>query len=818
MFGSIEVKSRPLRLAFLVDPNNQQQVRQAIQLGSSLWGGAYFPIIPLHRKIPKTWRDGPLRAPKAEDVISGYIEAFDPDILVQVSKAVPQYVKDLGLRSIAPEDVWGRVDRDRSPAPRFGVGMFEVLNDVFDKYFKYKLKYPVNLVFPKVPRRHGLFWASVFGELPPELMARLKRGYLEPLEIETPDFDIARFKETMAGNVLFPRRITTHEIETLGRAGAGRDACVFFMDAEKVEDVIDYWNLRAMGRAVMPLPRQYEDDPQLREMVVGFLKSHRQPWPHKPEIYDVASIVRARSRSMDDLQKYTETIKPDKPNGDGSFFALQHWYPRIWDEWARDKDGAVPVGIKSEEKDVEISDADGLEVRFQSVLPRFAAAHAFTGEPRCANEVRFRCYGEKEYLAEAIPKLSGDSFVRAISSTVSARNEWRVGRNGLVNLVDGKGSQHWRIPKSADLVFAWLKDLGWTPERSPAGRLAEQIYKQLDGHPSVLANEKLLGLLEHMNGGTVRKNGMPADDNKVTDERELTVGEVRNRLDQASNRGDLHGYLLSKEVFKIGLRVKCQNCRRNSWFSLEEIKGALTCPKCLTSFPAVGNVDGGQWCYKTSGPFSVPRYAEGAYAVLLGLAFFGDLKMHSVQMSPAFSFTATAPDKKVIEADFAAFWRESRYGEVRDGLLFAECKTYGPFEKRDFDRMAYLAKTFPGAVLVFCTLRKSLTPQEIAGISRIAKKGRKYWKAERPINPVLVLTGTELLGLMGPPYCWDDPVVRKKFDRADDLFEVCDATQQIHLKLSSWHDDWRKEWDRRDERRRARPRPEPQPPTFSPPV
>ena len=469
------------------------------------------------------------------------------------------------------------------------------------------------------------------------------------------------------------------------------------------------------------------------------------------------------------------------------------------------------------EKAVEISDADGLEVRFQSVLPRFAAKHAFSGEPRCANEVSFRCYGEKEYLAEAIPKLSGESFVRAVSSTISFRNEWRVGRDGLVNLVDGKGSQHWRIPKSADLVFAWLRDLGWTAERSPAGRLAEQIFKRLDGHPSVLANEKLLGLLEHMNGGTVRKNGMPADDNKVTDEREMTVGQVKGRLEEASNRGDLHGYLLSKEVFKVGLRVKCQNCTRHSWFSLEEIKGTLTCPKCLNAFPAVGNVDGGQWCYRTSGPFSVPRYAEGAYTVLLGLAFFGDLKMHSVQMSPAFSFTATAPNKKVIEADFAAFWRESRYGEIRDGLLFAECKTYNQFEKEDFDRMAYLANTFPGAVLVFCTLKKSLTPHEIAGISRIAKKGRKYWKAERPINPVLVLTGTELLSLMGPPYCWDDPGVRKKFDRADGLFEVCDATQQIHLKLPSWHDDWRKELDRRDERR-ARLRAEPQPPTSSPPA
>jgi hypothetical protein len=50
----------------------------------------------------------------------------------------------------------------------------------------------------------------------------------------------------------------------------------------------------------------------------------------------------------------------------------------------------------------------------------FRSTAAFTGcsettdieFARCANEVTFRCYGEKEYLAEAIPKLSGDPSSR----------------------------------------------------------------------------------------------------------------------------------------------------------------------------------------------------------------------------------------------------------------------------------------------------------------------------------------------------------------------------------------------------------------------
>ena len=107
-------------------------------------------------------------------------------------------------------------------------------------------------------------------------------------------------------------------------------------------------------------------------------------------------------------------------------------------------------------------------------------------------------------------------------------------------------------------------------------------------------------------------------------------------------------------------------------------------------------------------------------------------------------------------------------------------------------------------VLVFCTLKKSLTAQEIAGITRIAKKGRKHWKAERPINPVLILTGTELLSQMGPPYCWEDAGIKQKFNHIHGLFEVCDATQQLYLKLPSWQDEWHKQWDKRSERMRAR--------------
>jgi hypothetical protein len=37
MIGSVDNKTRPLKLALLVDPNSGTQVRDAIRLASTLW-------------------------------------------------------------------------------------------------------------------------------------------------------------------------------------------------------------------------------------------------------------------------------------------------------------------------------------------------------------------------------------------------------------------------------------------------------------------------------------------------------------------------------------------------------------------------------------------------------------------------------------------------------------------------------------------------------------------------------------------------------------------------------------------------------------
>ena len=748
-----------------------------------------------------------MKAPKAQDVVLGYIDAFDPDVLIQFSEEIPQYVKDLKLEIIKPNVIWEPINEGRRLSPKYGIGIFEIFNDLFEKHFKFKAKYPVKVVIPELPKQHGLFWASVFGELPTQLLPIVTAQYQEPLEITKPKCSLESIGEYFKPGVLFPRRLGQQALDHINRSGMRRSAYAFFMDATKIEDIVDYWNLRAMGRDVMPIPKQLLSNKQLIELSVEFFKRYRVHWPHNKTICDCASIVRSRNTTMEEVEAFALKLKIEIPKDDPSkdgYFSLQHWYPRIWNEWGRDKDGASPDDFYGDENSIEVPESDDLKVSFRPLLPEFADKYGYHDHPRCVNEVSFRLYGSNEYLAEYFPKYSGEHFIRSVSSFGSIRDYWRIGRNGLVKLVKDTFRESWEIPESQKVVFAWLKDQGWEAKLSSPGMLAKQIYKKLDGHLAPLKNEKLLGLLEHMNGGSVQANGQPMANNTIRQERELPIGQIRTTLQDTDRRTNICDYLISKGIFHVGLRIQCPNCVRNSWYPVNQIEKSFTCPLCLNSFPAIGNVESGIWCYKTTGPFSVPNYADGAFAALLTLDFFNEHRLNTLQSTPALSFTAKASNKKDLEADFALFWQDSIYGEKRDGLVFGECKTYGQFGKKDFDRMRQLAKSFPGAVIVFATLRKSLTAGEIKEITRLAKSGRKFWKNDRPINPVLVLTGNELFSFYGPPYCWEDAGMKSKFQHLTGLISICDATQQLYLNLPSWQAEWSAIWEKRHQRKMAK--------------
>src|ERR1700728_4417610 len=69
---------RPLRFAFLINHRNSEELRKAIQINTVLWGGMFNPIVEVFKRTPRSW--GTTR--RANDIIRGYLDAFEPDFVV----------------------------------------------------------------------------------------------------------------------------------------------------------------------------------------------------------------------------------------------------------------------------------------------------------------------------------------------------------------------------------------------------------------------------------------------------------------------------------------------------------------------------------------------------------------------------------------------------------------------------------------------------------------------------------------------------------------------------------------------------------------
>jgi len=772
--GSVNITLRPLRLAFLVDPSDKAGVLEAIQINTSLWGGMFNPIVPVFRRTPKIWRERFERY-SAKDVSEGLIQAFDPDYVVLVGKYSTLTINVGHRKVIHASEVLAKIEEDGTPS--YGVSLFEVLNYLIHKELRFVRRKPLDVRLPSFAGSGSLFLASVLGSLPPKVQTIFDEQFAPVMDGKQVRCTLSNYSDFLSPEVLFPRRFGSLFLEP-GSSGFLREDCVFLLDASSVIDVIEYWNLRAVGRHVIPVAIQTANSAPIRGLVEKFVDDNYRPLRYNKTIYNTTTFLKGRSITEGQLQAFGSSLKTKAPAAPAwGKFSYQHWYPRIWDEWARDKDGVEPAAIIARTRKIDFS--DDTQINLRTLDPKFAFRYSANAEARFANEVELRTYGGKGLSAEVIPE-GGENLSRAIGS-YSLEN-WRFSRKGPVYLsryLDW--SVHVTVPQAEQVFISWLDSRGWQATLSPPGLIARQLLKQLNGiwGTSLLANESIIGLLDEMQ--QEKAIGLDALWAKLA--------KIANQFKFGRTSAGLLKQLIEAGVLRLGIEVQCPICTQHSWYSVTESDYKLQCRKCSEHFdlPTYSPKEI-KWSYRTVGPFSLPGRAFGVYTVLLAYRFFSHLLDEPT--TALLSFQAEKGEHK-IEADLGLLLSETRYGRTTTEILFAECKTYDHFKRIDITRMVTLSKAFPGAVLVFATLRQNLTKEEKKLLRPLVNRGRKYWKADRPYNPVLILTGTELFGTFRPEYSWKEASPMhvewaKKIRGHLSLLELCDATQQLYLDMKPW--------------------------------
>ena len=302
--GSLTVKLRPLRLAFVVEPDDRDAIFDAIRINSFLWGGHFNAIVPLYKRVPR-WIDKSSRPTSAKKFFESYFDLFDPDFVIPVGKAKSAAADYGDVKEVSAEKILEKLDWDSTP--RYGTGLFEILQHFLHEEFRFVRHDQLRLEIPDVD--NDLFLASVFGVSPPGLTRDLVgplafAGGLHEQACGREDF--VRF---LSPSNFFVRRIC--ELQLKRRHGAWWFGnYLFFMDADSLTDILLYWNYRALGWNIVPIPRQVADSKEVRQYVTQYVEGSY--WPHRanPSIYNYTTFLKGTLISEDELTAFGSKWRP----------------------------------------------------------------------------------------------------------------------------------------------------------------------------------------------------------------------------------------------------------------------------------------------------------------------------------------------------------------------------------------------------------------------------------------------------------------------------------------------------------------------------
>jgi len=818
---AVNRRLRPLRFGFLVRPNDSGSLLKSIELNTCLWGGRFNPIIPVFKRIPVGWGDDLLeRHPEiskqlsgrakrrlkrsrtpATQVLRGYIDAFEPDYLVEMQPGLAEGTGFPERQVLRPQDILPTkqgLTRDL----RVGTSVLPLYQKLYERDFRFVQKKPPEMATAiSKEKRMSLFVAACFGLFPSEgELSRFGQAYATAFSPKEVQVNGSNFFTRMLG----PLRMGSHGLKAQPRA-RWQDFTLFLLDATRPQDLIDFWNLRALDWPVIPVPRQWRDasiEPCSREV-----RARYTPLRGNPNIMNRSTLLLSRSIADEEGLAFARAIStPTEPNHQHQLsLSMQTWYPRIWDRWARENDGVIRPDISAEEEEIECGLEGQNRVTFKSLDPSFVKDYLSPGAG-WANVIRIRDYSFASNLGTVLP--SDATGLERLLGTVGIGDISVCSEGIVIRCRYRNWTNRWTLPSGLDVFSSWLRQRQLKPELSTAGKLALELIRSTGGLLGLqtIAYPEILKKLNKMAHGDVEF--LPEEEaNRQTPVRapfevhrewwNLLLRIAKNDSEIARNH---LASLVAHRVLRIGLRLQCTTCSQSSWHSLESLGERLRCERCLRefSFPASRPPRETDWCYRTQGPFSVGDFAQGGYAVALAIRFLAGTLHAEASWVPSLKVSEDT------EFDFGLFWREPRFEPNEPILMLGECKSFNRFEPRDFARARRLAKTFPGAALVFATLRPKLEAKEQTRLAKLVRWGRKRNRYEQLRAPVLVLTQHELMNVFGPPMCWQEAGGKyAEFSEkwtSHDFLNLCDATQQLHIGMESDADWYMKDMERRRQR------------------
>lgn len=780
----------PIKFCFLIEPNSESKFERAVKIAFSYWGGILSPILPLHSVLPDDFKNEYAIEYDALNYYRNIIDNFDPDIILYDSSLEEAFIKTLiGDRTfLTIEDFLSDMEKGEI---QYGISILERISNIVETEFKFIRNDKLKLSLPNT-QNSGLFLKSFIGCIVDGYQTEINNQLESSPFFEQPEVTF----DNIAG--LFPNQnidtlnINMEEIKIYPERHWFKGEGIYFLNETRLNDLINFWNLRALGWSIIPIPLNQINNVYFSD----FIQRYCEFQLNKSESFSFINYQISSTATQEQKQKIDLKFQEVRAKmGDKLNFSLQGWFPRFWEVdrsiLEADKVLCGKTEINSTYSQVDVQEN---HIKFKTANLPFKLKNNYNLKASHKVNLSFSYFDEYLNNAEIIYGIETIDWQRLTHSF--GLDNWRLSKTGLSYYVRRDDDEvNFFIPKAKDFFKVYFAKSGNKLQETSNGRLANEVLKNIGGirGSQFLQNKSSLKILDLI------------EDGKTVFHPTL-VGEIKKSL-KNNNNEQINYYIkriIENKIIEFGSILQCQVCHQHAFYLPFELKEMMTCAICRNNFSLpMHQPTEIKWAYRGIGPFSKNNKVGGVITVFLTLKLFNEeFADTSGNMSAIIGFELVK-NNKTKEVDLAVMLQEKHKNSIPPDLVFCECKTYKNFTSDDADRMIDLGTEFPNSILTFATLNDDLTENEKKEILRVVHNFRTGY-GHRPTNPVLILTAKELLPKDYRGHFEEYEKDSKSYHRYNDwIGNLCEFTVKKHLNVKTWGEIqselWQEEMKKRNE-------------------
>jgi len=776
---NLQQELSPVKFCVFIKPNSKSSLLESIKCMFSVWCGVYAPILPFYNRFSKKFKNRYFLGLDKDDFYKNIISNFDPDVIIYEDgidqEELIKYSENRSLITLSKF-----IEGLRVGIPKYSICIDTIIDGLIESDFKYSRTDNLKFVIPKINKSDLLLnaWQGAF-------LDNINKHYVQTYLLEKPfveetKFNYNNFNSFLDGNNVSIRVANIFKTNLTYNRHIQKDITLYFVNPSNELDIIDYWNLRALGWELFPIPVNKKDNESYETKIIEILKHRDQ---RKKHFNTIDVLISKDYQDKPILDCLNLIIKREKLKVS---VRHQNWFPRFWEESNEilNADFVFSPKVYFDSKYQDLESEEGDYVSFE--LP------SLPFETNKSNDILYKSYISLSYwddegkYAEVISGISTEDWVKIVKSH-SFRGDWKVSNHGIVKYISyNKSRASFYLPKAFKFFTKYFARKRISINETASGKLGYEVLKNIGGlhGANLFSTQNAIKIIELFEGGNI-----------VSIE-ELT-GKIKKfkPYPEIKDSKEVIDLLLNKQIIEFGIRIQCTICQQRSFYLPSEMEDELKCSVCRNNFelPKSDPRNSLKYVFRGIGPFSRNNKVDGLLSVFLTLRLFKlDVADGLERLSFIFDFDAKKEEKS-FEVDLAIIAKSYKNGHVPQSFI-CECKTFKSIGEKDYLRLRFFGEQMPDTILVVATLKNEFSDEEKILLKKLVDDFRT---GHYSTNPVLLLTGNELIPNERylPLSKYNDVI--PQHSHINYIKELADLTCKEHLDLKTCSELFSIAWDKK---------------------